>query len=100
MLDVKGLTRDASFVTFSTPAQLTAPGLLPITVSIIGPDRRLSEVPAGGEFILGDRQTLISLRRDQVSDIPRGTEIKINGKIWTVDSVGTDDGDVVTVIVR
>lgn len=101
MLDVKALTRESVFRTFSSPAQLAAPGLLPVAVDAIGPDERLVETPTSGGFTVAERQTVFALRRDQLpAGAPRGSELTQYGMTWVVDGMATDDGDIVTVIVR
>ena len=91
---------------FSVPATVTPPGLSPITTTAIWEARPVPEdQPYGRDYTTREPRRVMALRRDEVSEVPRGTIIAAPEKIggvsrnWQIDGIDSTEPDHFRVIV-
>lgn len=95
------------FDAFGVPATVTrpAPDDTPIETTGVWVSPAVLDVPAGFDLQRADRRRLLSLRRDEVPTVPRGTVIEAPERdaddvaSWRVDGIEAMDADQVRVLV-
>ena|SRR5690348_16540269 len=93
------------FDTFGVPATVTAPGGSPIATTVVWTSAPPELAPMDEAFQRVDARRLLSLRRDQVPNVPRGTaivapELKDGpDRTWLVDGFARIDAEELRVIV-
>lgn len=98
---------DPIFSAFGVPATVTrpAPDDTPIETTVIWSPPDTVESPGGAVFQRADQRRVLTVRRDEVPTVPRGTQVVAAERDgddiqhWRVDGPMRADADLIQVIV-
>lgn len=104
---LRSLVREVNFATHGVPvpAVVTPPGVDPVETRIIWSDREAAQIPAEGAFRRAEARRLMSIRRDEVPQVPRGTLVAVTEhlldepSLWRVDATERSESDHFRVVV-
>lgn len=92
---LRELVQDVNNDVYGVPASVTVPSGVPVPTTVIWLEPTTDNMPANGEFRRSEQRRLLSIRKDAVATVPRGTIVAVTGEsgTWRVDGVETIASD-------
>lgn len=89
---LRSLVRDVNFATHGVLATVTAPGAAPVETRIVWLTPQATDQPPGSSFSRKESLRVVAIRRDEVPEAPRGTQLAVTEpllaapSLWKIDS--------------